>query len=80
MEKSMKTIRQVCGYHYIGLVIGYLSKQDIIKWVDTVIEDMEDFPYELIDVSLSNNKSLKETIFMLKKPVVRIQLLNRYIK
>ncbi|SFF09036.1 hypothetical protein SAMN04487969_113151 [Paenibacillus algorifonticola] len=28
---------------------------------------MEDFPYELIDVSLSNNKSLKETISMLKK-------------
>ncbi|WP_155973476.1 hypothetical protein [Paenibacillus sp. Leaf72] len=63
----MKTIKQLCGYHYIGLVIGYFSKQDIIKWVDTVIEDMEDFPYELIEVSLSNNKSLKETISMLKK-------------
>jgi len=47
----------MCAYYYVGLVIGYFKKTDIIQWVDSVIEK-GDYPHELIDVSLSENKSI----------------------
>lgn len=62
----MKTINLLCSYYYVGLVIGYVNKQEIIKWADSVIE-RGDFPLELIDVSLSGKKSIEDVASMLKK-------------
>ena len=62
----MESIRSLCVYYYIGLVIGYFTKPDVIRWADSVIENGE-FPYELIDVSLSANRSLQETASILKR-------------
>lgn len=63
----MKSIRALSAYYYVGLIIGYFSKEDVIIWADRMIEGNESFPYELIDVSLSNNKSLEDVASKLKK-------------
>jgi adenine-specific DNA methylase len=49
------------------LVIGVFTKQDVIKWADQVIESSSNqYPYELIDVSLSSAKSKEEVASILK--------------
>lgn len=62
----MKKIKLLCAYYYIGIVIGYFNKQEIIQWADSVIEN-EEFPHELIDVSLSANKTIEDIASLLKR-------------
>lgn len=40
----------------LGLLIGYHSVQDVVKWADKQIEELEKPPYEIIEVSLSSNE------------------------
>lgn len=41
----------------IGLIIGYFTKDDVIKWADRLIETNGNVEYEIIEISLLSNSS-----------------------
>ena len=43
----------------IGVSIGLLATQDVIKWADNVIKQCEIPPYEIIELSLSVKEKLE---------------------
>lgn len=63
----MKKIKVLLRYYYIGLVIGYFTKKDILTWADRIIAENEQFPYELIEISLSGNKPSVDIASKLKQ-------------
>ncbi|SES45607.1 hypothetical protein [Psychrobacillus sp. OK032] len=44
----------------IGVLIGLLNIQDVIKWADSVIEQCDTPPYEIIELSLSAKEKLED--------------------
>ena len=50
----------------LGLLIGYHSVQDVVKWADKQIEELEKPPYEIIEVSLSSNQKPVDVCSKLK--------------
>lgn len=60
-----KNIRTVAGYYYLGLTIGMINKNEIIEWADFCLENFN-APYEIIDLSLSTNKTQDEMLEILK--------------
>lgn len=65
----MNTLKLLSAYYYAGLIIGYFSIEDVVRWVDRVIEENDNdiFPYEFIELSLSGKKSLEDIASILKK-------------
>ena len=61
----MANIKTIAGFYYIGLVIGFFNKKDVVDWADHGIENYE-IPYEIIEVSLSQRKSLEDIASLLK--------------
>ena len=43
----------------IGVSIGLLATQDVIKWADNVIKQCDSQPYEIIELSLSVKEKLE---------------------
>ncbi|CAM4060420.1 hypothetical protein [Saccharibacillus endophyticus] len=63
----MKTIKALSRYYYIGLVIGYFTKKNVLDWTDRTIEGNKQFPYELIEISLSSHKPSVDIASKLKQ-------------
>ncbi|MRN56446.1 hypothetical protein [Paenibacillus monticola] len=61
----MKNIKEISAFYYLCLITGYYSKQDIIEWADRCIAEFQ-FPYELIELSLSKGRSLNYIASILK--------------
>ncbi|MCL1696992.1 MULTISPECIES: hypothetical protein [unclassified Lysinibacillus] len=49
-------IKVTAEVYRLGILIGFYTVQDIIKWADNVIERLDHPPYEVIEVSLSSQK------------------------
>jgi hypothetical protein len=58
-------IKLMAEIYRLGLIIDYFKVDEVIKWVDSIIEttDVKDIPYVLYDLSLSKDK--KEIIELL---------------
>ena len=74
----------------IGISIGLLTIEDIMKWADKVIEQYDTPPYEIIELSLSAKKKLEDITFSLTEirgdfddndlpPKIVLGLLNQYL-
>ena len=59
MEQSTNNILQ---FFRLGLINGFITKSDVISWVDKEIELNPDISNELIDISLSGSKSKNDFI------------------
>lgn len=75
----------------IGVLIGLLNIQDVIKWADNVIEHCDTPPYEIINLALSANEKLEDITLRLMEirgdfedndmsPKIILGLLNQYLK
>ncbi len=62
----MRSIRDLAGYYYLCLAIGLCNKEAIIEWADSIIAN-DTYPYELIEVSLSRERTLNEVLSILKE-------------
>ncbi|MET4560231.1 ribosomal protein L31 [Lysinibacillus parviboronicapiens] len=51
-------IKVIAEVYRLGLAIGYHSVQDVIRWADTIIEQLDKPPYEIIEISLSSKEKL----------------------
>ncbi|MEI5907078.1 hypothetical protein WAK64_08410 [Bacillus spongiae] len=58
-------IKLTAEVYRLGISLGLLPKEEVIKWADKVIEQMDDPPYEIIEVSLSSKKKLEDIVFIL---------------
>jgi len=74
----------------IGVLIGLLNIQDVIKWADNVIEQCDTPPYEIIELSFSAKEKLEDITLRLMEirgdfddndlsPKVILGLLNQYL-
>ena len=73
----------------IGVSIGLLTIEDIMKWADNVIEQYDTPPYEIIELSLSAKKNLEDITLSLMEirgdfdndlpPKIVLGLLNQYL-
>lgn len=61
----MEYLKIISSYYSYGLAIGLITRNEIINWVDTLIEKY-DVPYELIEISLSKDKSINEILSLFK--------------
>lgn len=50
----------------LGLISGLFSKNDVINWVDAVIEEEGNVDYALIEVSLNSSKKSEDIAAILK--------------
>jgi len=58
---TMDEIKRVASVYYLGIVIGYFSKEDVIKWADSVIEYFEGIVSDkLIELSLSVQRNKED--------------------
>ncbi|MEW9577345.1 hypothetical protein U9K47_18635 [Bacillus toyonensis] len=62
----MITLKETAEVYRIGLQIELFSKKDVIYWADHTIETLDKPPYEIIEVSSSNNDKLIDVISKLK--------------
>ncbi len=63
----MITIKEESCFYYLGLVIGLFSRNEIITWADKIITESKfKYPYEIIDISLSGNRSTEDVASLLK--------------
>lgn len=53
----MISLKNEAEIYRVGLIIGYFVKDDVIRWADKIIETQENYPYEIIEVSLLGNSS-----------------------
>ncbi len=51
-------IKVIAEVYRLGLAIGYYSVQDVIRCADTIIEQLDKPPYEIIEISLSSKEKL----------------------
>ncbi|GGA48818.1 hypothetical protein [Psychrobacillus lasiicapitis] len=74
----------------IGVSIGLLTVEDIVKWADAVIDQSDAPPYELIELSLSAKKKIDDITLSLMEirgdfndndlpPKIILGLLNEYL-
>ncbi len=59
-------IKVTAEVYRLGILIGFYTVQDIIKWADNVIERLDHPPYEVIEVSLSSQKKTIDVCSKLK--------------
>lgn len=52
-------IKLMAEVYRLGISIGLFTIQEVIKWADKVIEQLEAPPYEIIDLSLSSKETLE---------------------
>ncbi|AWP28107.1 hypothetical protein B9D94_16455 [Paenibacillus sp. Cedars] len=60
-----KKLKISAAYYYLGLAIGLIKRDQVIDWADDCLEKYE-VPYELIELSLSQEKGLDEILSLLK--------------
>lgn len=61
----MNNLSTLAGFYYLALATGYYNKSDVIKWADHCIEN-HGIPYGIIELSLSDQKSIEDTLSILK--------------
>ncbi|TQR30098.1 hypothetical protein C7Y47_16575 [Lysinibacillus sphaericus] len=49
-------IKVTAEVYRLGIIIGFYTVQDVIKWADNVIERLDNPPYEVIAISLSSQE------------------------
>ena len=62
----MVNVKLAAEVYRIGLVIGFFTKQEVIKWADSVIEILDNPPYEIIDLSLSSKLNMEKFMWKLE--------------
>ncbi|MDM5326961.1 hypothetical protein [Neobacillus sp. CF12] len=82
-------LKLMAEIYRLGISIGYYNVQDVIKWADKVIENLDSPPYEIIDISLSAKEKPIDICFKLKcfkgeiqndlPPKIILGLLNEYL-
>ena len=60
-------IKLMADVYRIGISIGLFSIQEVIKWTDNIIDQLDTPPYELIDLSLSAKEKLENITLKLMK-------------
>ncbi|MCA0971603.1 protein kinase [Halobacillus litoralis] len=54
------SLRTLTHIYYLGLGCGFWNKGDVINWSDKVIEQVDEPPIELIDVSMMSESYLED--------------------
>ena len=82
-------IKLIGEVYKLGISIGLFTIQDVIRWADTVIEQLDIPPYELIDLSLSSINNVDTVIQKLMElkgefnpdvpPKIILGILNNYL-
>jgi len=82
-------IKLMAEVYRLGVSIGLLSIEEVIKWADNVIEQLDTPPYEIIELSLSTKEKLEVINLKLMNikgefdydfpPKIILGLLNQYL-
>ncbi|WP_316568799.1 hypothetical protein [Neobacillus sp. YIM B06451] len=82
-------IKLVAEVYRIGISIGFLTIKGMIKWADTIIDNLDSPPYEIIELSLSTKEKQDEIclkLMMVKgeidnslPPKIILGLLSEYL-
>ena len=62
----MVNVKLAAEVYRIGYSIGVFMKQEVIKWADSVIETLDNPPYEIIDLSLSSKLNTEKFMWKLE--------------
>ena len=60
-------ISQDAAVKRLELILGYISKEDVISWADDIISKVKDPPFHIYDISLTQTKTSKEVASMLQE-------------
>ena len=60
-------IAEEAKYYELGLILGLITKAEVISWSDNLIEILEKPPTQLLDISLSGQKSINELSALLNR-------------
>ncbi|WP_062104392.1 hypothetical protein [Bacillus niameyensis] len=60
-------IRILAEVYRLGLSTGYYTVRDVVTWADSVIEELDEPPYDIIDLSLSGNAKPVDIASILKE-------------
>lgn len=59
-------IAQTAALKRLELILGLISKENVIAWADEILTDTDDLPPQLYEISLAVNKSPKEVASLLR--------------
>ena len=62
----MVNVKLAAEVYRIGFSIGVFTIQEVIKWADRVIENLDSPPYEIIDLSLSSKLHTEKFMWKLE--------------
>jgi len=65
-ERSMNLVEQIDIYR-MGTLCGIYSKEELIGFLDKIIVDLDEPPYEIIEASLACNSNLQDALHILKE-------------
>ena len=65
-ERSMNLVEQIDIYR-MGTLCGIYSKEELIEFLDRIIVDLDEPPYEIIEASLACNSNLQDALHILKE-------------
>lgn len=82
-------LKLMAEVYRLGISIGFLTVQEMIKWADNIIENLDTPPYEIIELSLSSKEKHSDIclkLMMVKgefdgnlPPKIILALLNEYL-
>jgi hypothetical protein len=82
-------IKLMAEVYRLGISVDFLTVQEMIKWADNIIENLDTPPYEIIELSLSSNEKYDDINLKLMMvngefdrnlpPKILLALLNEYL-
>lgn len=59
----MNSLKLLVSVYKLGLECGVFTIEDIIKFCDIIIENLENPPFEIIEASLMSHSNVEELAF-----------------
>jgi hypothetical protein len=76
-------IKLMAEVYRLGISVDFLTVQEMIKWADNIIENLDKPPYEIIEFSLSSKEKHDDINLKLidstLPPKILLALLNEYL-